>query len=536
MSKPIVVDGVEYESIRKACDHFGIKKHDYDNRKKGGWTDRQIFELDPPPVVMRKGTSITVEGIEFVSVKQACEHFGADEKRYWGRKGMGLTDRQCLGLDPLPSGLKSQQVDEAEKAKKRRGKNAGFDADGNPVSKSISAGQKFGRWTALEDVECVTTRTKVHCRCDCGKEGHPNYQTLSNGAAGCQFCCRSLTRGKGKKLQRNATKPGDVFHRWTVTGESYKHGKSRKVYAPCRCECGTERDVMVQGLLSGASKSCGCLNIEIRSNSQRLIGKRFGRLVVKSFSRRETKASGRPGDAYYNCVCDCGQAVEVCSKHLHHRQERNGTRGTQSCGCWQSEVASAAGTRMVTEGRLANARFPYEGKMGNFLMRSRWEVAVAYELDKRGWAFEFEPGPYEAAGLSYTPDFYVPSEDLYIEVKGLVRENFEEKWAAFSENRKTLLLDKAGVEEFTSRTIHSIDKEYREIEIDPADGRNRWYYVGSKSHNAKLTEERVGWIRAFWAGVKDSEKTEALRRLAGIYGMTTSGLKSVVNGETWRHV
>lgn len=50
---------------------------------------------------------------------------------------------------------------------------------------------------------------------------------------------------------------GDTFGRWTVTGSSYMRDAGHRV-TPCRCSCGTEREVLTATLRSGKSVSCGC--------------------------------------------------------------------------------------------------------------------------------------------------------------------------------------------------------------------------------------------------------------------------------------
>jgi hypothetical protein len=57
---------------------------------------------------------------------------------------------------------------------------------------------------------------------------------------------------------------GDRFGHWTVLGLGQKtHYKNRRWH--CRCDCGEERDVLQFRLLSGASKSCGCIE---KNNTQ----------------------------------------------------------------------------------------------------------------------------------------------------------------------------------------------------------------------------------------------------------------------------
>jgi len=58
-----------------------------------------------------------------------------------------------------------------------------------------------------------------------------------------------------------------------------------------------------------------------------ITGKRFGRLVVVSFSRANGKRY------FWNCICDCGNKKEVDRDKL--------TQGdTSSCGCYKSEQIS----------------------------------------------------------------------------------------------------------------------------------------------------------------------------------------------------
>jgi len=57
-------------------------------------------------------------------------------------------------------------------------------------------------------------------------------------------------------------------------------------------------------------------------------GERFGKLVVLSFSHCDKYENY--SRSYWNCLCDCGNIVEVRRDHL--------TRGkTRSCGCLRSE-------------------------------------------------------------------------------------------------------------------------------------------------------------------------------------------------------
>lgn len=61
-----------------------------------------------------------------------------------------------------------------------------------------------------------------------------------------------------------------------------------------------------------------------------LIGSRFGRLVIQSF----TRVGNRPA---YVCLCDCGNTATVTKSHLVFDTKQP----TRSCGCIQSEVCAS---------------------------------------------------------------------------------------------------------------------------------------------------------------------------------------------------
>ncbi|MBM9930217.1 hypothetical protein EFN12_08110 [Pediococcus pentosaceus] len=93
----------------------------------------------------------------------------------------------------------------------------------------------------------------------------------------------------------------------------------------CVCECGQEKDVELQHLKSGGTKSCGnCSRMKYD-----LQGKRFARLTVLS---RADKVSSN-GNIYWLCRCVCGKMIEADSYRLR-------TGNVKSCGCLRKEKAA----------------------------------------------------------------------------------------------------------------------------------------------------------------------------------------------------
>lgn len=78
----------------------------------------------------------------------------------------------------------------------------------------------------------------------------------------------------------------------------------------------------------------------------------------------------------------------------------------------------------------------YENLSGEaFPLQGVWELELAKYLNSRkeNWIKNTKPFPYEFAGKKrkYYPDFYLPSRDVFIEVKGYETAKDLAKWSAF---------------------------------------------------------------------------------------------------------
>lgn len=110
---------------------------------------------------------------------------------------------------------------------------------------------------------------------------------------------------------------GKKFHKYTVI--EYRGQRYGAMWL-CRCDCGTLREVVGTNLVSGNSRSCGC----IKPPSEDLTGRKFGRLVAMNYS------GSCPSGALWNCVCECGKSKTASACHLKSGH-------TKSCGCFQAE-------------------------------------------------------------------------------------------------------------------------------------------------------------------------------------------------------
>lgn len=129
---------------------------------------------------------------------------------------------------------------------------------------------------------------------------------------------------------RAVNEVGNVYSRLKVI--SFADSLRGAVRWNCICECGNS--VIVEGcdLRSAHTKSCGCLI----GGGKNEIGKRYGRLIVKSLSDMRSKEKR----LHWVCLCDCGVTTIVSGKDL-----RSGH--TVSCGCYGL-------TKSLTHGHCSN--------------------------------------------------------------------------------------------------------------------------------------------------------------------------------------
>lgn len=114
-----------------------------------------------------------------------------------------------------------------------------------------------------------------------------------------------------------------------------KEFKNEKGYPVCEfiCECGTIKTAYRNNIVSGRTKSCGCLEEKNRRKYKDISGQRFGRLVA---NRPTEERIG--GSIVWECSCDCGNTTLVSGRNL--------VRGfTKSCGCYLLEKRDITGQR-----------------------------------------------------------------------------------------------------------------------------------------------------------------------------------------------
>jgi hypothetical protein len=106
-------------------------------------------------------------------------------------------------------------------------------------------GKKFNKLLVLDKCK----NYKVLCLCECGSKKEISWYSVKTGSSKTCGCENSIVRIKHKK--------GDRFGRLIIIE---RLPKSRVI---AKCDCGNHKEFQLCSLITGKTKSCGCLNIEL---------------------------------------------------------------------------------------------------------------------------------------------------------------------------------------------------------------------------------------------------------------------------------
>jgi hypothetical protein len=103
---------------------------------------------------------------------------------------------------------------------------------------------------------------------------------------------------------------------------------------------------------------------------------------------------------------------------------------------WRKNIsAGQKGKRLSEEhkAKLRRLKPPHRKRVryGDHIFRSGYEARVAAALDALHVRWEYEPQRFDLSECSYTPDFYLPEDGCFWEVKGWYGPQSQKKVEAF---------------------------------------------------------------------------------------------------------
>lgn len=166
-------------------------------------------------------------------------------------------------------------------------------------------GKRFNRLEVVSFNRIENKKTYWNCLCDCGTKTIVQGSHLISG--------HTISCGCAKLFDL----VGKTFDHLTVV--SFNRRENKITYWECICDCGIETIVQGSNLISGATKSCGCLRKEIMqercgSNNPNWLGG----ISFEPYCPLWTKELRQRIRSFFNNECViCGKTTEENKKKLH---------------------------------------------------------------------------------------------------------------------------------------------------------------------------------------------------------------------------
>lgn len=203
-------------------------------------------------------------------------------------------------------------------------------------------------------------------------------------------------------------------------------------------------------------------------------------------------------------------------------------------------------------------------------MRSKWEVWYAEYLREQNIVFQYEPQTFILGdGRAYTPDFFLPGSNEFIEVKGWLTPENKNRIEVFKNeypNNKLILADRAYLESLgidlrknwvktkPKFLCNFCDAEYHRsypqqvycsvicrnrairsgVGTDHLEQKTKRKYKGKQSgednNSSKLNREKVGLI------LKMKAEGRKVKDIIKATGATYGNIYNITHGLSWKHL
>ena len=186
-------------------------------------------------------------------------------------------------------------------------------------------GKKFGKLTVIGRAEnkigsSGRPRTMWNCVCDCRDDKIITVSSDYLNKSTCPSCGCEATKNRIEKNRINNI--GEKYGRLTIVDIIWSGERTRAV---CKCDCGNDYVGSKSDIVSGHTRSCGCLHSEITSLTNT---KDWTGFIAKSgvqFLRQHHM--NNKGQWVWECRCP------ICGNMFYELPAKVNNGHTVSCGC-----------------------------------------------------------------------------------------------------------------------------------------------------------------------------------------------------------
>lgn len=163
--------------------------------------------------------------------------------------------------------------------------------------------------------------TYCRCKCDCGNEIIVASSMLKRKGEHSCGCAKKQIAQKNFGTNVNGKQFGNLFVVETLWNES-------PVKLKCKCDCGNDYIGIKRDIVSGHTRSCGCLHkTRTRiSNTKDFAGR------ISSYGIKLIKRSKKNNNGVWLWECECG----LCNSHFTALPAKIFNGHITSCGCAKS--------------------------------------------------------------------------------------------------------------------------------------------------------------------------------------------------------
>lgn len=188
---------------------------------------------------------------------------------------------------------------------------------------------------------------------------------------------------------------GQKYGRYTVLSEAERAKRLRRVL--CRCDCGTERVVLLGSLRSGHTKSCGCLRDELATEQGRTHGHSWTptwKIWIGMLARCSEKARGVSAARYFERgirVCERWRSFENFLADMGERPDGMQIDRIDNDGNYEPGNCRWATQRQNCRNRRTNRMLTMHGEtlsMAEWADRTGMSMFTIATRLSRGWPVE----------------------------------------------------------------------------------------------------------------------------------------------------